>query len=138
MSVVSVKWIESTLMLGIDSNGTTVTLSNALERDPIWRGVKPSDMLLIAAASCSMYDVVEIFQKQREPLEGLEVTCTGDRQTEPIARFVNIHLHYAAKGKVDPEKLERAIQLSQEKYCTVINTIKGVAQVTYDYEVKAA
>ena len=71
MSVVSVKWIESKLMLGVDSNGTTVALSNALERDPIWRGVIPSDMLLIAAASCSMYDVVEILEKQREPLEDL-------------------------------------------------------------------
>ncbi|MCJ7532622.1 MAG: OsmC family protein, partial [Anaerolineales bacterium] len=108
MSVVSVKWIESKLMLGVDCIGATVALSSALERDPVWRGVKPSDMLLIAAAACSMYDVVEILEKQREPLEDLEVTCTGDKQAEPIARFVSIHLHYAAKGKVDPEKLERA------------------------------
>lgn len=138
MSVVSVKWIESKLMLGVDSNGATVALSSASERDPVWRGVKPADMLLIAAAACTMYDVVKILEKQRQPLEDLEVTCTGDNQTKPIARFVSIHLHYAAKGKVDPEKLKRAIQLSQEKYCTVTNTLKGVAQVTYDYEVQAA
>jgi putative redox protein len=138
MSVVSVKWIESKLMLGVDSNGTTVTLSSAPEREPVWRGVKPSDMLLVSAASCSMYDVVAILGKQREPLEDLEVTCTGDEQENPIARFVSIHLHYVAKGKVDPEKLKHAIQLSQEKYCSVINTLKGVAQVTYDYEVQAA
>jgi putative redox protein len=85
-----------------------------------------------------MYDVVEILQKQHEPLQDLEVTCIGDKQEEPIARFVSIHLHYVAKGNLNPEKLQRAIQLSHEKYCTVINTLKGVAQVTYDYEVQAA
>lgn len=135
MSTVSVKWIESKLMVGIDSNGHAIAISSWPERDPAWIGVKPAEMLLLAAASCSMYDVVEILQKQREPLMGLEVTCSGEKETEPVYRFTSIHLHYIAKGHVESEKLARAIQLSVDKYCSVINTIKGCAKISFDYEV---
>jgi len=136
MSVVNVKWIEGRFMVGADSNGHSITICNSAERDPVWLGVRPAEMLLLAAASCSMYDVIDILEKQHEPLEGLEVTCSGEKQTEPIYKFERIHLHYKAKGKIDAKKLERAIQLSQDKYCTVTNTIKGSTEVSFDYEVE--
>jgi putative redox protein len=135
MSTVHVKWIESQLMVGADSNGHALAISNSSEREPAWWGVRPADMLLLAAASCSLYDVIDILQKQREPLQDVEVTCHGEKESEPIYRFKSIHLHYAAKGKIDPQKLEKAIGLSIDKYCTVINTLKACATVTYDYEI---
>ncbi len=135
MSTVHVKWIESQLMIGADSNGHALTISSTSEREPAWRGVCPADMLLLAAASCSLYDVVEVLQKQHEPLVDAEVACHGEKESEPIYRFKSLHLHYAIKGDVDPEKIKRAIELSIDKYCTVINTLKACATVTYDFEI---
>jgi putative redox protein len=135
MSTVHVKWIESKLMVGADSNGHAIAICNSQDREPAWIGIKPAEMLLLSAASCSLYDVVEILEKQREPLVGVEVACSGEKESEPIYRFKSIHLHYVAKGHVSEERLARAIQLSVDKYCTVINTIKGCAEVTFDYEI---
>ncbi len=135
MSTVFVQWIDSQLMVGVDSYGHPLVLGSWPERDPEWAGLKPSDLLLLAAASCSAYDVAMILTKQREPLAGLEVRCTGEQQSDPPFAFTHIHLHYTVKGAVNPDRLERAIRLSEEKYCSVVNTLRPGVEITSDYEI---
>lgn len=135
MGTVTVKWIESSLMIGTDSAGRPLTIGWAHQREPKWTGLKPSDLLLLAAASCSTYDVLEILAKQREPLEDLEVSCQGDQLAEPPYTFTSIHLHFKAKGAVNPNKLARAIQLSEEKYCSVIVSLKPTVKISTSYEI---
>jgi putative redox protein len=138
MGTVSIKWIESQLMLGTDSFGHPVTIGSWPEQTPEWAGLKPSDLLLLSAASCSAYDVVMILQKQREPLEALNVACTGTQENEPPYKFTAIHLHYVVKGNVNLHKLERAIELSETKYCSVVNTLSSVVAITSDFELASA
>lgn len=69
-----------------------------------------------------------------EPLTSLEVS-TGEQLIEPPYSFTRIHLHYLAKGAVNPDKLRRAIRLSEDKYCSVINTLKPAVEITSDFEV---
>ncbi len=138
MGTVTVKWIESRFMAGADSNGRSVAIGWARDRQPEWTGLKPSDLLLMAAASCSTYDVVDILTKQREPLAGLEVICTGEQLAEPPYTFTTIHLRYVVRGEVNPKKVERAIQLSEEKYCSVINSLKPTVKFTSEFEILAA
>jgi putative redox protein len=135
MGSVSVKWVDSKLMVGVDSHGHPLVISTWPERDPQWSGLKPSDLLLLAAASCSMYDVLEILKKQRIYLKDLEVICFGEQLREPPYRFVKVHLSYIAQGNVLPEKLEKAIKLSQEKYCSVIATIRPGVDLTSEYKI---
>jgi putative redox protein len=90
---------------------------------------------MLAAASCSSYDVIMILTKQKEPLAGLEVTCTGQQMDEPPYEFTTLHLHYKVRGAVNPKKVERAIRLSEEKYCSVTNTLKHGVEITSDYEI---
>jgi putative redox protein len=135
MGTVTIKWIESTLMTGTDSGGRPLTIGWSRQREPEWAGLKPSDLLLLAAASCSTYDIVDILAKQREPLADLEVTCTGEQLPEPPYVFTCIHLHYKAKGAVNLNKLARAIQLSEEKYCSVTNTLKPTVRISSSYEI---
>jgi putative redox protein len=135
MGTVAIKWIESTLMTGTDSAGHPLTIGWSRQREPEWAGLKPSDLLLLAAASCSTYDVVDILAKQREPLEDLEVICSGEQLPEPPYNFTCIHLHYKVKGAVNSNKLARAIQLSEEKYCSVINTLKPTVRITSSCEI---
>ncbi len=134
MGTVSLKWIDSQLMVGVDSYGHPLVTGSWPDKDPEWAALKPSDLLLLSAAACSAYDVVMILSKQREPLEGLEVSCTGEQDSNPPYVFTSIHLHYVVSGKVNVAKLERAIRLSEEKYCSVVNTLKPTVKVTSDYE----
>ena len=134
MGTVSLKWIDSQLMVGVDSYGHPLVTGSWPDKDPEWAALKPSDLLLLSAAACSAYDVVMILSKQREPLEGLEVSCTGEQASNPPYVFTSIHLHYVVSGKVNVAKLERAIRLSEEKYCSVVNTLKPTVRVTSDYE----
>ena len=135
MGTVAVKWIESQLMTGVDSFGHPLVIGSWPEQEPEWAGLKPSDLLLLAAASCSAYDVVMILTKQREPLAGLEVRCTGQQASEPPYQFTSIHLTYKLKGQLNPKKVERAIQLSEDKYCSVINTLKPSVEITNEFEI---
>jgi putative redox protein len=135
MGTVTIKWIESNLMTGTDSKGRPLLIGWSRQREPEWAGVKPSDLLMLAAASCSTYDVIDILTKQHEPLEDLEVACTGEQLPEPPYRFTCMHLHYKIKGAVNPNKVARAIQLSEEKYCSVINTLKASVKISSDFEI---
>jgi putative redox protein len=135
MGTVSIKWVDSQLMIGVDSYGHPLLTGSWPEKSPEWAGIKPSDLLLLSAASCSAYDVVMILTKQHEPLEALDVQCTGDQAPEPPYAFTAMHLHYQVKGAVNPHKLARAIELSETKYCSVVNTLKNAVRITSDYEI---
>jgi putative redox protein len=130
--VTTLKWLDEKHFVGIDSDNHSVVLSG--QADGI--GVKPSEMLLIALASCSSVDVVEILEKKRMKLTGLEVVTTGERDPEPPWPFRKIHVKYRLTGEgLTPKAVEQAIRLSQEKYCSVAATVRGVAEITTEYEI---
>ena len=135
MAGITLRWVEEKMMVASDTNGHSIVIGRSPDPQHQWIGVKPSDLLLMAVASCSTYDVVEILVKQREPLLDLKVICTGDQQSEPPYTFTRIHLSYLVKGAVNPEKLERAIHLSEDKYCSVISTLRPGVPVTHEYQI---
>jgi putative redox protein len=99
------------------------------------KGVSASDLLPMALAGCSSHDVVSILKKQKLDLRELRVSAAATQDDDPPWRFRKIHLRYTAVGKgIDPEKLNRAILLSQEKYCSVYVTLRDALEITYDYE----
>jgi putative redox protein len=134
MGAVSLKLIASQLMVGTDSFGHPLVIGSWPELSPEWAGLKPSDLLLLAAASCSAHDVAMILRKGREPFADLEVQCTGVQEPTPPYAFTAIHLHYKVKGAVNEQKLARAIELSETKYCSVVNTLKATVKITSDYD----
>jgi putative redox protein len=132
---VNIKWAGARMMLGVDSRGAAIPIGYNRDADPTWNGVKPSDLLLLAAASCSAYDVIEILEKQRESVDELNVQCTGEQITEQPYKFVAVHLKYIIRGAVDPKKVERAIRLSEEKYCSVLATLRPSLTLSSEYEI---
>ncbi len=93
----------------------------------------PVEMLLVAAATCSASDVVLILQKQRVTLRGLEVTARGTRRAEEPRRYTALHFVFTITGDgVDETKARRAIDLSLEKYCSVVASLATDIRVTYD------
>lgn len=132
MANAKVKWIGGKSFVGIDSTNHSVVLST--KDDGV--GVKPSDMLLVALAACSSVDVVEILQKKRLTMTGLEVSAQGEQEPDPPWTFRKIHLHYKITGQdITSKDAEQAIHLSEEKYCSVAATVKGKATITTDFEI---
>lgn len=144
MGQIALQWAgeDSTMFITRDSFGHMVVAGSwpkdGEEGWVEWKGVKPSDMLVMALVSCSGYDVVTILRRQRQELTDLRITADAHQASEPPYQFTDIHLHYVVTGRnLDPAKVERAIKLSEEKYCSVAATIRGVAKITNSFEVLA-
>lgn len=142
MSNVAVKWTgqDSQLFIGRDTFGHVVMAGSWPQEDANWqewKALKPSDLLLVSLASCSGHDVVMILERQRQKMTNLYIQVDGQQAEKPPNQFTDIHLHYTVTGEnLDPSKVERAIKLSEEKYCSVAATIRGVATLTHSFEVE--
>ena len=92
---------------------------------------------LIALAGCSAMDVIHILEKQqKEPLEDLDVDVVGQRADAIPAVYTDIEVRFAASGAVDPHKLERAVRLSMEKYCSVSKMLAPTVNITWSVTLK--
>lgn len=127
MGTTTVRWVSGKTFIGTDSTNHSVVISTPDEGV----GMKPSELLLVALASCTAVDVVEILRKKRIELTGLEISATGEQQADPPWTFHKIHLVYRVRGiGLTEEAAEMAVQLSEEKYCSVAATVRGVAEIT--------
>lgn len=132
MSSATVKWIGGKQFVGIDSTKHSVVLSTMDEGV----GMKPSELLLVALASCTAVDVVEILNKKRLGLESLEISAEAEQEKDPPWTFRKIHLTYRLKGeKLIVKDVAQAIELSEEKYCSVASTLRGKAEITTSFEI---
>jgi putative redox protein len=130
---VNLEWLNSRMFVGTDHLGKSIAIGYQRENEPQGAGINPADMLLLAAASCSAYDIVQILEKGRQPLEGLKVAVSAEQIQDPPYQFISLHFNYTIKGSVDPEKIERAMQLSEDKYCSVLATLKPALTFTSEY-----
>ncbi|MDD5369271.1 MAG: OsmC family protein [Anaerolineaceae bacterium] len=131
MSTATVKWLQGKQFVGTDSTKHSVVLSTADEGV----GLKPSELLLIAVASCSAVDVVDILTKKRMPLTLLEISASGEQDANPPWTYRKIHLHFRVGGRnLTEQAVAQAIHLSEEKYCSVAATIRATAPITTDFE----
>lgn len=132
MPTATVEWVSGRQFVGTDSRGRSVLMSGSEDQD----GASPSEMLMLSLAGCTSYDVIAIMEKKRQPLSSFHVTVTGERASDPPWAYQTIHLQFRVSGeKVVEKALADAIALSQEKYCSVAATIRGVAQITTGFEI---
>jgi putative redox protein len=106
--------------------------------DPASRpeGPGPAEMLLAAAATCAAWDVVEILRKQNQAVDAIDVHAEGDQDADPPWTFRRIRIHFIVRGTdLDAAKVARAVELSESRYCSVISTIRGTADVSVTCEV---
>lgn len=98
-------------------------------------GLRPMELLLMGLAGCSSFDVLNILRKQRQEIEDLQVDVEGDRADATPAVYTDILLKFTAKGKVDPNKLQKAIEISVEKYCSAAAMLSKTAQIRFEFKV---
>lgn len=99
-------------------------------------GPSPMESFLIGLATCMGSDVVDILTKMRVPFEGLAVRVEGDRRPEPPRRYTAIRLTYLVDGVPAPDagKLQRAVELSRDKYCSAYHSLREDLEITIEIE----
>jgi putative redox protein len=131
-----IKWVEDRTFVGESGTGHSIVLGTShgdRERTP---GPSAMELVLIGLGGCTAYDVVSILEKGREAVEDVTVELDADRAEEPPKVFTRIHLHFVVKGRgLAPAKVERAIALSAEKYCSASAMLAKTAAITHDFEV---
>ncbi|HCR49229.1 MAG TPA: OsmC family protein [Rhodothermales bacterium] len=124
------------LLQSVNEAGKTILTDANPEIGGGDQAFRPMQLLLAAAGSCSVIDIILILKKQRQRLDDIKVTIEGHR--EPLGEaniFRKIHLHYRFWGAVDALKAEKAIQLSMEKYCSVVKTLESTAHITTSFDI---
>ncbi|MDK2982513.1 MAG: putative redox protein [Chloroflexota bacterium] len=129
MAEANVRWAGGRTFIGVDSTKHAVLMSSPHEGI----GMKASELLLVALATCSSYDVVSILEKRKVDLQKLEVQVSGEQAADPPWPYEKIHLKYILSGEgITQDMAEKAIQLSESKYCSVAATVRGVAEITWE------
>lgn len=125
------------MFAGRDRFGNSLVIGSTPGDAIEFKGVKPSDLLLLSLLACSAFDVVKIIEKQRHRLHSLRVTAQSKQQSHPPFAFQEIHVHYrvVAHG-LKADQLQRAIELSETKYCSVYNTLKHGVELSSDFELE--
>ena len=133
---ISVNWVDGLLMVGKSDSGHTITMDGPPESGGENLGVRPMEMLLLGVAGCTMIDVVTTLKKMRQDLSHCETKINAERATDHPKVFTDINIQFVVKGKdLDPKKVDKAITLSAEKYCSASIMLGETATITHDFEV---
>ncbi|WP_435189670.1 OsmC family protein [Pseudothioglobus sp. nBUS_23] len=133
---ISVNWVDGMLMVGKSHSGHSITMDGPPEIGGDNLGVRPMEMLLLGVAGCTMIDVVTTLKKMRQDLTNCETKLSAERAEEHPKVFTDIHIQFIVKGQdLDPKKVEKAITLSAEKYCSASIMLGETASITHDFEI---
>jgi len=129
---ITAAWKNELAFVGQDTTGATLQLGT-LDGKP---GFSPMHLLLIAVAGCTGMDIVSILQKKRLALRDLQVRVRGKRARDYPMIWTEIHITYLVWGEaIQPKDVEQAIQLSEDKYCSVGLMLGKVARITSEYQI---
>ena len=137
---VRVNWVEDVMFVAESETGHSIVLDGAPESGGRNMGMRPMELMALSVGSCSSYDVVTILRKARQQITSCEARVTAQRADAIPAVFKSIHLRFRIVGKNLSEKqVERAIELSAEKYCSASIMLKNAGvEVTHDFEIVSA
>ena len=100
-------------------------------------GNRPMELLLMAVGGCSSIDLGLILKKQRQHLEDYQVVVSGERKTDDSKAFKSIHLNFTLFGDLDSTKVEKALELTVKKYCSVILSLSSDIEINYEFTIKS-
>jgi putative redox protein len=132
-----IKWVDGRQFVGESGSGHAVIMDGAPESGGRNTGIRPMEMMLLGLGGCTAFDVVMILEKGREKVTSMEIELVGDRAAEDPKVFTAVKLMYRLKGKaLKPAAVERAIKLSEEKYCSASAMFNKTAKITHEWVVE--
>lgn len=134
-----IKWVEQVSFLGESESGHAILMDGAPEGGGRNLGPRPMETMLLGTGGCTAYDVVLILKKSRQPITDCVVEIDAERAAQDPKVFTRIHFHFIVSGKsLNPQRVEQAIQLSAEKYCSASIMLGKTAKITHDFEIVEA
>lgn len=132
---VSVKWVEGMEFQATTGSGHSITLDARPEVGGQDHGARPAEMVLVGLGGCTGMDVISILRKMRQDVTGFEMEVSGEERTEHPKSYQRIEVRYKLWGNdIAPEKAERAIRLSRDRYCVVSHLVSARAAVHYTFQ----
>ena len=132
MQTAAVKWIGEQEFMATSPSGHAIAVDSDRESN---KAPGPMELVLMALGACTATDVVLVLKKKRQKLESLEVVCSGERAAEPPTVWTKVEIVYRLRGDLDEGAVKHAIELSEEKYCSVSAMLKKTAKVSWRYEI---
>lgn len=136
MPKVRVKWVEELKFLAEDEHDHSLVLDPGMEGQN-GVGIRPMLLVLMGLGGCMGGDIVSILKKKRVDLAGFEIVVEGERAEEHPKRWTKLVMRITAKGEVPREALDRAFELSRDKYCSVFATVKNPPEVSFEVGLEA-
>jgi putative redox protein len=131
-----ITWINGRAFLGESGSGHAVVMDGAPESGGRNIGVRPMEMLLMGLGGCTAFDVVHILEKAREKVTGVEIELEGVRAAEDPKVFTQVKLIYTLRGEnLKASTVERAINLSAEKYCSASKMFEKTAKIEHEWKI---
>ena len=128
-----VKWVEKRTFLGESGSGHSVVMDGAPDAGGRDLGIRPMETLLLGMGGCTAFDVVHILEKARETVIDCELEIEADRAEEDPKVFTQIKIRYIVSGKnLSRDKVQRAVDLSAEKYCSASIMLGKVANISHE------
>ena len=132
-----VKQLQGITFTGKTDSNHWVTMDGPAEFGGSDAGVRPKELLLLSLAGCTGSDVASILQKKRVKLEGFEMNLTADTTEDYPQVFTKIHVEYVFYGdNINEKDIEKAIELSQTKYCGVTAMLEKAMEITHSYKIE--
>jgi putative redox protein len=126
------RWVSDFKFAAWDSAGNSLVMDAGKAGGGEGAGLRPIELPLIALCGCSGMDVIEILRKMRQDVRGFEVTVSADREEEDPQVYKGIRVEYSIEGKgIEREKVERAVKLTAEKYCSVGVMLAKTTDITH-------
>ncbi len=134
--ITTVKWVDNLTMVAETASGHAVVMDGPPDIGGQNLGPRPMEMVLVGLGGCTTVDVIMILEKARQRVSGCRVEVSAERADTVPKVYTKIHVHYVVSGRdLDPKKVERAVKLSAEKYCSVSKMLEQAAEVTHDFEI---
>lgn len=135
----SITWVDEAMFVAGSGSGHAVVIDGPPAGGGRNLGIRPMEMVLLGMGGCTAYDVLSILRKARQQVTGCRVELQAERAEQPPQVFTHIHVHFIVSGKaLSKEHIQRAINLSAEKYCSASVMLGKTAEITHDFEVENA
>ena len=131
-----VQWLDGRAFVGETGSGHAVVMDGSPESGGRNIGIRPMEMLLLGLGGCTAFDIVMILERMREKVTGLDIVLEGERAAEDPKVYTHVKLVYKVKGrKLKPANVERAVNLSAEKYCSASAMFAKSATLEHSFEI---
>lgn len=132
-----VKWVEGVTFVAESNSGHAVVMDGPPEFGGRNLGMRPMEMLLLGMGGCTAFDVIMVLKKKRQAVVDCVAELQAERADTDPKVFTKIHVHFIVKGfKLDPQAVQRAIDLSAEKYCSASIMLGKTAVITHDFVIE--